>query len=66
MWYIKHFIWFMRTSYDFMAGTSKWEITRRGMPKAHRHAMFMRKWEKLTPEQREAWYLSGEGRTIQF
>lgn len=34
--------------------------------KAHGFAKSMCKWDMMTAEQREAWYLSGEGRTIVF
>ena len=64
--YIKHWIWFMKTSYSFMKGHNKLWITFTGIPKAFNHAKVMCKWDKMTNEQREAWYASGEGRTIEF
>lgn len=66
MRYIKHWFWFMKESYSFMQGHNKILITTRGIPKAFRHAKIMCAWDKLTPQQRENWYLSGEGRTLEF
>jgi hypothetical protein len=64
--YIKHFVWFMKESYSFMRGHNKLWVTVQAIPKAARHAKVMSKWDKLTPAQREAWYVSGEGRTLEF
>ncbi|CAH1205688.1 hypothetical protein PAECIP111893_02394 [Paenibacillus plantiphilus] len=64
MRYIKYFLWFMRESYSFMRPHNKLWITLIGITKAHTFAKDMRKWDKLTPEQREAWYLSGDGRML--
>lgn len=64
--YIKHWIWFMRESYAFMQGHNKIKITIQGIPKAFEHAKVMCAWDKLTLEQREIWYLSGQGRTIEL
>lgn len=66
MRYFKHYIWFMKESYSFMGHKNKLWITINGIFKAHRFAKSMIKWEKATPEQRETWYLSGEGRTFEF
>jgi hypothetical protein len=57
--YIKHFIWFIKESYSFMQGYNKIWITVNAIPKAFGHARFMSKWDRMTPEQREAWYVSG-------
>lgn len=64
--YIKHYYWFMRESYSFMAPRSKVWITLTGIKKAHRFARSMCKWDKMTDDQREAWYLSGEGRVLEI
>ena len=61
MIYLKHYFWFVKTSYSFL-GEFRWS----SLVKGFRHARDMCAWEKLTPAQREAWYLSGEGRTFEF
>lgn len=62
--YMKHWIWFMKESYSFMQGHNVIYITFSGIPKAFKYAKDMCEWDRLTAEQREAWYLSGEGRTF--
>lgn len=62
MRYIKHWIWFVKESYSFMG--NKFYLN--SITKAFSHARLMCAWERLTPEQREQWYLSGEGRTLEF
>lgn len=64
--YFKHWIWFMKTSYSFMEGHNKLKVTIQGIPKAFHHARIMCQWDKMTPQQRENWYVSGEGRTMYF
>lgn len=66
MKFFKHWIWFMKESYSFMSGHNKLWITLNGIPKAFSFARNMCKWDRMTSEQKEAWYLSGEGRTIEF
>jgi hypothetical protein len=61
MKYMKHYLWFVKESHSFVGGF-KWS----SLIKGFQHAKFMRRWEKLTPIQRENWYASGEGRTIEF
>jgi hypothetical protein len=59
--YIKHWFWFVKESHSFLG-----EFKLISLYKAFRFAKSMCAWDKLTPEQREAWYLSGEGRTLYF
>ena len=59
--YIKHWIWFVKQSRSFM-GKFYWI----SFIKAFSHAKLMCKWDKMTSAQQEAWYASGEGRTIDF
>jgi hypothetical protein len=61
--YIKHYLWFHKESISFMGHKSKLWVVCNGIVKAHKFALDMMKWERMSPEQREAWYLSGEGRT---
>jgi hypothetical protein len=56
----------MKESYSFMQGHNVIWITLNGLPKAFTFANDMRKWDKLSQQQREDWYLSGEGRTFEF
>jgi hypothetical protein len=49
-----------------MHGHNKLWITITGVPKAFRFARDMCKWDKMTSNQREEWYLSGEGRTMEI
>lgn len=64
--YLKHWLWFIKESYLFMGHKNKVWITMYSIPKAFVFARDMRKWDKLTAEQRENWYLSGEGRTFEY
>jgi cobalamin-dependent methionine synthase I len=64
--WIKDFIWFIKESRSFMGYNTLEVIMRDGISKAVWHANEMKAYRKLTPEQREAWYLSGEGRTIEI
>lgn len=48
--YIKHYIRFIKERYSLF--------------KAHHHARDMCVWNKVITEQRKAWYLSDEARTI--
>jgi len=57
MKYMKHYLWFVKESRSFV-GEFRWS----SLIKAFGHAKVMRQWDKLTPNQRENWYLSGEGR----
>lgn len=64
--FIHHYIWFWKESFSFCKGDSKLYIIRGCLKMAHKHAISMVRWERLTPEQREAWYLSSEGRVLEF
>lgn len=59
--YIKHYVWFVKESRSFL-GEFRWS----SLVKGFSHAKSMCAWDKATPQQRENWYLSGEGRTIEF
>lgn len=58
MRYIKHYLWFVKASYEFL-DEFRWS----SLIKAFEHAKVMRAWEKLTPIQKDSWYTSGDGRT---
>lgn len=62
--FIKQYLWFWKESYSFMEGHNKLYIAWGCIWKAPKFAVDMVKWERLTPEQKEAWYVSGEGRTF--
>lgn len=64
--WIKHYIWFTKTSQSFMKGYNPIKVFFQSLHKGIRHANNMCMWDSWTPEQREAWYLSGEGRIIEF
>lgn len=64
--YLRWYLWFMKESYSFMAPMSKLRVTLTGIVRGHRFAKSMCQWDKMTPLQRENWYLSGEGRTFEF
>jgi hypothetical protein len=64
--YLKHYIWFWKESFSFMEGTPKHEIIWGCIQRGHKFAKNMYEWDKLNAEQREAWYLSGEGRTFEI
>lgn len=64
--WVKHFIWFIRESYKYMAGHRNYKFWLQIIPKSCLHACFMRKWDKMSPQQKEAWYLSGKGRTFEI
>jgi hypothetical protein len=66
MEWLKHYFWFIITSKKFIE--CGWiELFRKGLlSRAISHANSMTKWNKLTQEEKEAWYLSGEGRTIEL
>lgn len=66
MKFIKHWLWFYKESYSFMGHKNKVWITFASFPKAFVFAKDMCKWDKLTSQQREDWYASGEGRIFEF
>ncbi len=49
-----------------MGHKNKVWITFASFPKAFVFAKDMCKWDKLTSQQREDWYASGEGRIFEF
>ena len=61
--WIKHYAWFMKESATFI-GKPLLYLIFTAQKKAVKFANGMCKWDALTPKQREAWYLSGEGRTL--
>jgi hypothetical protein len=64
--YIKHWLWFTKESYSFMRGYNKISVTFGILRRGHGFAKSMCQWDKMTAKQKEAWYLSGEGRTLEF
>lgn len=63
--FVKHYLWFWKESFSFMKGYNKLYIAWGCLCKAHKHAIYMVWWDRMTPEQKEAWYLSGEGRVFE-
>lgn len=64
--YIYWLVWFIRNSYSFVGATNVITYIVSAMPRAHTFAQNMCKWEALSEEVREAWYLSGEDRTFEI
>jgi len=63
--WIKHFVWFIKESKHFLDCSYLSLIKKGGIRKAIVHANFMVKWDKLSPKQKEIYYLT-EDRTIEF
>jgi hypothetical protein len=64
--FIKHFVWFIVESKKFL-GCSYFKVFKDGgLTKGIQHAKTMCEWDKMTSAQKEAWYLSGEGRTFEI
>jgi len=55
--WIKDFLWCMVNSYSFMQGSRDKRFWKRLIPVSIQHANFMRIWHRMTPQQREQWYL---------
>jgi hypothetical protein len=65
MRWLKHYLWFIFTSKKF-TGYTWWKLIKEGVfNKSFKHANSMVKWDKMTPEERELWYVN-EDRTIEF
>lgn len=62
---IKDAIWFIRVSSGYI-DKSVWDILINHRDKINGFVHSNSQWRRLTPEQREAWYLSGEGRLVEF
>ena len=62
--FLKDFIWFIKESFSFMAGERDFLFFKSLIPKAIWFCKEQQNWYKLTPQKRETWYLSGEGRTM--
>jgi hypothetical protein len=60
------YIWFIKESFSFMRGYNRAYILFSSIIKGFGFASNTLAYERLTPQQRENWYLSGEGRTIRF
>ena len=56
--FIKHYKWFWIQSFDFMQGYSKLHIISGCILKSVPFAIGMCKWDRMTPVQREQWYLT--------
>lgn len=65
MKWLGHYVWFLRESKSFLDCGYISLILQGGLYKALKHANYMVKYEKLTPEQREALYVT-EDRTLYF
>lgn len=62
---IRDAIWFVRISSSFV-DKSVWDILMNHRDKIREFIHNNSQWRNWTPEQREAWYLSGEGRLMEF
>ena len=56
--FIKHYRWFWKESFDFMQGHNKLYITWGCIIKSIPYAISMCRWDKMTPNQKEDWYLT--------
>jgi hypothetical protein len=63
--WLKHYAWFIKESQSFMAGYSPGITFAQSLYKGIRYAKNMRMWDKMTPSQREAWYLTAN-RTMEI
>ena len=64
--YLYWYFWFIKESFDFMQGYNKVWILFSSIKKGFKYAHDMCVWDNMTPQQRDSWYLSGEGRTLEF
>lgn len=55
--WINHFLWFVKESYSFMQGGRNLRFWMDLIPFSIQHANFMVKWDKMTAEQRDEWYM---------
>ena len=62
--WFKNYLWFISTSASYLNKSILWVICF-GQVKAFKHASYMTKYNKLTPEQKEYIYLT-EDRTMEF
>jgi hypothetical protein len=65
MSWLKHFFWFIVTSKDFLSCSYLRIIRDGGISKGINHANFMVKWDKMTTEEKELWYIN-EDRNIEL
>ena len=63
--WLRHFVWFIKTSKSFLECSYFQMIMRGVLNKSIKHANYMVKYDKLTPEQKEHLYLT-EDRTLEF
>lgn len=63
--FIKYYFWFLKTSCDFLNENIYRVFRQGGLKKAYVHAKDMCVWDKMSPEQREYWYLNTD-RTMKF
>lgn len=63
--FIKHYLWFLKTSCKFLDENIYGVIRQGGLKKAYVFAGDMCVRDKMTIEQRENWYLNSD-RTIEF
>lgn len=62
--FVKDYIWFVKESSSFKSiSVLRSAIS---IPEFIRFERLQRAHRNMTPEQREAWYLSGEGRTLEL
>lgn len=55
--YIKHYLWFWKESFSFMEGYPKTHIIKGCLQMGPTFAKDMVKWDKLSKEQKEDWYI---------
>ncbi len=56
--FIKHYIWFLKSSCNFLDNNIFGVIKKGGLKKAYTESKFMCKWDKMTSQQREYWYIN--------
>jgi predicted RNA-binding protein with PIN domain len=62
--FIKQYFWFWKESFSFMKGYNMIYIIWGCLKQAHKFALDMARWEKLSLSERANWYINAE-RTIE-
>ena len=64
--WVKYYLWFIKTSEAFMQGYNPIKIFFQSLYKGIKFSNESCVYDKLTQAEKEAWYLSGEGRTLYY
>lgn len=64
--WIRYYIWFIKESQSFMQGYNPAKVFFQSLYKGISFASELCAWDKLSNGQKKAWYLSGEGRTMEI